>query len=91
MVTLFSTPTCYPCKAAERKLQAEGVNYTKVDLTADPAALARLKEIRQSDMVQTPLFELNGDGELADISGLSGIIKRAKETATSAYGLAATA
>lgn len=76
MVTLYSTPQCAPCRAAERQFDANNVEINKVDLTANPDILAELKERRNSDIIQTPLFEF--DGELFDITGLRDVINRAK-------------
>lgn len=76
MVTLYSTPTCSPCKTAEKQFDANDIEINKVDLTANPDILAELKERRNSDIIQTPLFEF--DGELFDMTGLREVINRAK-------------
>lgn len=76
MVTLYSTPTCSPCKIAEKQFDANDIKFNKVDLTTDPEALAALKDRRNSDIIQTPLFEF--DGELFDMTGLREVINRAK-------------
>lgn len=76
MVTLYSAPSCQPCRMAERQFDLNDVNYEKVDLTENPAILANLKERRGSDVIQTPLFEV--DGELFNIAGLREVIERAK-------------
>ena len=76
MVTLYSTPTCSPCKIAEKQFDENDIKFNKVDLTTDPEALAALKERRKSEIIQTPLFEF--DGELFDMTGLRDVINRAK-------------
>lgn len=74
-VTLYSTPTCSTCTMATRRLESAGLDVNKVDLTENPDKLAELKGARNSDVLQVPLFEF--DGEIHDITGLGGIIARA--------------
>lgn len=60
---------------ASRQFDANGITYNKIDLTENPDALADLKERKNSETIQVPLFEF--DGELHDITGLRDIISRA--------------
>lgn len=71
MVTLYSTPTCAPCRAAERQLKAADVPYEKVDLTSAPAVLERLKALL-GPVIHTPLFEVAG--EFHQLDGLRDIL-----------------
>lgn len=72
MVTLYSTPTCAPCRAAGKQLDAADVPYEKVDLTTSPAeVLERLKTLL-GPVIHTPLFEV--DGEFHQLDGLRSII-----------------
>lgn len=76
MVTVYSTPTCAPCKVAKMRLERAGVEFTEVDLTQAPKTLADLKVRRQSDVIQTPLFEFKGN--LYAIDKLTAIISHAQ-------------
>ena len=75
MVTLYSTPTCSPCLVLGKRLDAAGVNWEKVDLTENPDRLADLKARRQSETIQTPILEF--EGELFDITGFREVLSRA--------------
>lgn len=76
MVTVYSTPTCAPCKVAKMRLTKAGIPFTEVDLTTDPDKLAELKQRRQSDVIQTPLLEFQH--QLYTIESLTVIITRAQ-------------
>ena len=41
-VTLYTKPNCQPCRMTKRKLA--DIEYTEVDVTEDPAALAYVKD-----------------------------------------------
>ena len=41
-VTVYSKTPCVQCEATERRLTKLGVPYTKVDVTEDPKALAKI-------------------------------------------------
>ena len=41
-ITLYTKPNCQPCRMTKRKLA--GTEYTEVDVTEDPAALAYVKD-----------------------------------------------
>ena len=43
-VVLYSKPQCQPCRITKKKLDEAGIFYTEVDVSADPAALAYVKE-----------------------------------------------
>lgn len=74
MVTLYSTPTCAPCRAAEKRLIAAGITVNKVDLTQEPAKVDELKErLGNPTFIQTPIFER--DGELFNIADLPNILR----------------
>lgn len=47
-VTLYSKPGCVQCTATERQFDREGIDYTKVDVTTDPAALDHVKDLGYS-------------------------------------------
>ena len=75
MVTLYSTPTCAPCRVAEKRLDAAGVHTTKVDLTLDPAKVEELKERLDVTVLHTPILEF--EGELFGMVDLAAIIRSA--------------
>ena len=74
MVTLYSTPTCAPCRVAEKRLIAAGIEVDKVDLTTEPETLAALKEELESPAVHTPTFRHDGE-LLVGMAHLATIIK----------------
>lgn len=74
-VTVYTTPTCAPCKAAQRQLAAAGVGFSVVDLTEDEATLAALKQLLNVTTIQTPLFDFQG--EIHTIVDLRQIIDKA--------------
>lgn len=43
-VTLYTNPSCGPCKAAARWLTARGVPFTAVNLAGNPAVADQLRE-----------------------------------------------
>lgn len=53
-VTLYSQKNCQPCKAVARRLDKNETPYTKVDVSEDAEALARLRALGFS---QTPVVE----------------------------------
>lgn len=72
MVIVYSTPTCAPCRVAEKRLDAAEVPFEKVDLTENPEILANLKERLGVPHIQTPLFLF--EDELFGMSDLRAII-----------------
>lgn len=75
MVTIYSTPTCAPCKVAKMRLRQAHIPFKEIDLTTNPEALADLKRRKRSDIIQTPLIEYMN--RLYGIDGLSTVIKKA--------------
>lgn len=53
-VTVYSTPSCVQCKQTYRELEKKGIAYTVVDLSADEAALSRVRGLGYS---QAPVVE----------------------------------
>lgn len=69
LVTIYTQPGCQPCKAVERQLQVQDIEYQKKDITTDQEAYDTLKH---SGFVGTPVLEYRG--KLSDITGLRAII-----------------
>lgn len=67
--TIYSTPTCAPCKVAYKRLDAAGIPYEVVDLTEDAEALAELKHRLEVEKVNTPVIRLGS--EHVQIDGLT--------------------
>lgn len=76
-VTIFTTPTCSPCKAAKRQLEAAEIEVEVIDLTQEPAALAALKDRLGAKVIHTPTFEHRGE-LLEGIIHLRSIIDKEK-------------
>lgn len=76
-ITVYSTPTCFPCRAAKRRLDREGIPYASVDLTEDAEALADLKRSLGVEIIQTPMFRFAGG--LHTIASLPEIIEKYQE------------
>lgn len=57
-VTVYSTPSCVQCKQTYRELDKKGIAYTVVDLSADEAALSRVRGLGYS---QAPVVEAGED------------------------------
>jgi len=74
---MYSTPTCAPCKAAGRRLDREGIPFTKVDLTAEPEILAELKRRLETEIISTPLLQYGST--FRQIDGLHDIITNYRE------------
>jgi glutaredoxin-like protein NrdH len=53
-VTVYSTPNCVQCKQTYREFDKKGIAYTVVDLSADEAALSRVRGLGYS---QAPVVE----------------------------------
>ncbi|UGL61848.1 NrdH-like glutaredoxin [Microbacterium phage Franklin22] len=73
MVTLYSTPTCAPCKVAEKRLDDAGMLAAKIDLTENPAKVEELKERLDVPLLHTPILEFRG--ELFGMADLGNIIR----------------
>lgn len=52
-IVVYSKPACVQCTATTRALDAQGIAYDLIDLTADDAALLRVQEMgyRQAPVV----------------------------------------
>lgn len=73
MVTLYSTPTCAPCRVAEKRLDGAGLLAAKVDLTQDPEKVEELKARLGVPVLQTPILEF--EGELFGMADLPAIMR----------------
>lgn len=73
MVTIYSTPTCAPCRVAKTRLKDAGIPHEVIDLTAEPAVLQALKDRLDVPLVNTPTFEYAGELHVG-IQSLSAII-----------------
>lgn len=45
MVTVYSQPRCVQCNATYRSLDAQGTEYTVIDVSQDSAALKKIKSL----------------------------------------------
>lgn len=56
MITVYTRPACVQCNATKRKLTAEGLDWTAVDLSQDEETADRLREAghMQAPVVETP-------------------------------------
>ena len=68
---IYSTPTCVTCRAIMRKLDADGIKYSKVDVTEDTEAAERLK---RNGYQQVPV--LGWAGTLHSVDALPNIRKQ---------------
>lgn len=57
MVSVLGKPACVQCVATTRKLDALGVEYEYIDMTSDPSALARAKDL---GYLQAPVVIADG-------------------------------
>lgn len=53
-VVVYTSPTCYPCRATKHKLNDLGIDFTEVDITEDHDARAYLVSLGHT---QTPVVE----------------------------------
>jgi glutaredoxin-like protein NrdH len=44
-VTVYTKPSCVQCNATYRALDSKGIEYEVLDVSADEAALAQVKEL----------------------------------------------
>ncbi len=81
MITLYTTPTCVPCRVAKARLTKASVPYQVIDLTTEESAplLKSLKQRKNATHVQTPIFEY--EGELFDMTHLTTLIESAQKAA----------
>lgn len=57
-VTVYTTPTCGYCQQAKRFLQAHGVEYREVDVSADRDAARDL--VARSRQFGVPVIDIDG-------------------------------
>lgn len=59
MVTIYSQPLCQPCNATYRTLDQHNVDYTIIDISADPEAREYVMSLghRQTPVIVTPSGE----------------------------------
>jgi glutaredoxin len=74
MVTVYTTPTCAPCRVVKARLTAAHIPFHLVDLTQDAEAITDLKQRLQTPVLTTPIIEV--DGELFSIASLPTVIAR---------------
>lgn len=68
-VTVYTRPTCAPCKALKMYLKKNGVSFKEIDVDEQPEAQEKLVELSGRSIVPTTLIS---DGEEKEIiSGLS--------------------
>lgn len=75
-IQFYSQASCGPCKGVERHLQAAGVDYVKLDITEDPAAADKVRELGHTG---TPvIFDGFDHFQGFDIDKLDAMIARRK-------------
>jgi glutaredoxin-like protein NrdH len=57
-VTVYTKPACVQCNATYRALDRKGIEYKKVDISQDPAAL---EQIRDLGFMQAPVVITEND------------------------------
>lgn len=57
-VTVYTKPACVQCNATYRALDKKGIEYKKVDISQDPAALERIREL---GFMQAPVVITESD------------------------------
>lgn len=61
-VTVYSKPQCVQCDATKRSLRKAGIEFTEVDVTVTPDALAYISE--ELGYIQAPVVVVeDGTGE----------------------------
>jgi len=61
IVTVYTQPSCQPCKAVKRWLDRRGIAYTAVDVSESPDDLAAIKALGYNSV---PVTVVNyGDNE----------------------------
>lgn len=58
VATLYSKPHCVQCSATERKFKKSNIDYQYIDVTTEPTALEKLKEL---GYLQAPVVYVNED------------------------------
>jgi len=57
-VTVYTKPACVQCNATYRALDKKGIEYKKVDISQDAAALERIREL---GFMQAPVVITDND------------------------------
>lgn len=50
MVTIFTSPTCLPCRFSKKRMNDLGVEFVERDVTADPEAAEAVKDLGYSSV-----------------------------------------
>jgi len=58
-VIVYTTPTCPWCEMVKRYLQARGIPYTEIDVSADYNAAMEM--VRKSGQTGVPVVEIDGE------------------------------
>ena len=58
-IVLYCTNWCPDCRRARAWLQANGLDYTEVDVNANPAAAAQVRQWASGNLT-TPTFDIDG-------------------------------
>jgi len=58
-VTIYTTPTCVWCGRVKEFFKENGVKYTEVDVTKDPAKAQEM--IEKSGQMGVPVVDIGGD------------------------------
>lgn len=61
-ITVYTKPNCQGCNLTKRLLDKQGSDYKLIDITEDPAAMERIKELGylQAPVVETPTETWSG-------------------------------
>lgn len=57
-ITVYGSPTCMPCRSTKKTLDNLGVDYTYVDVTADPSGLDTINSLGYQSV---PVVVVDGD------------------------------
>lgn len=66
--TVFTQPSCQPCKAVKRWLEARGIMYFEVDISESPEDLEFIKEL---GFMQAPVVRYEDGGVFHNFSGFN--------------------
>jgi len=58
-VIVYTTPTCPWCQMVKRYLQARGIPFTEIDVSADYNAAVEM--VRKSGQTGVPVVEIGGE------------------------------
>ena len=59
-LTLYSTPWCGYCHRLKAQLDRDGIEYTEVDITADPSAAATVESANDGNQTVPTLVFADG-------------------------------